>query len=283
MIRIKILPFIIVLMAGAVSNADLYDMGTKNTFNRQVDVGPMPSQNHGGTTSLMSGMLSNVTAIPLSFRDWDKGDYFQAKLLILASAAAYSYDQKVFMWSQRKKNNESTGIAQFAEPFGGTYAMTPSAVLYVFGQFAGDNHAKRTALIGVESVVMTRLLAELAKGVTERDRPYESSSYNAWDTEKGNYSFPSSHSASAFAMATVIATEYGHKPFVAPLAYGVASLTALSRINDNKHWLSDIIVGSALGYYTARTILKKYQGTETITIFPSVSQRSRGVALRYSF
>jgi len=39
------------------------------------------------------------------------------------------------------------------------------------------------------------------------------------------------------------------------LAYGIATLTALSRVNDNAHWASDIFFGAVIGYFTAKAII----------------------------
>jgi hypothetical protein len=48
-------------------------------------------------------------------------------------------------------------------------------------------------------------------------------------------------------VASVFASAYEDSAFVAPLAYGLAGLSALSRINDDNHWLTDALVGGAIG------------------------------------
>lgn len=67
----------------------------------------------------------------------------------------------------------------------------------------------------------------------------------------GSHSFPSGHTATAFAAAPVIARSYGSVAGVA--AYGAATLTALARIEDDKHHLSDVIAGAAIGIMAGRT------------------------------
>jgi membrane-associated phospholipid phosphatase len=54
----------------------------------------------------------------------------------------------------------------------------------------------------------------------------------------------------------VLASEYKEYPLVAYLSYGVATLTGLSRMNDDKHFASDVFLGAAIGYFTAKTIMK---------------------------
>ena len=77
-------------------------------------------------------------------------------------------------------------------------------------------------------------------------------------------SFPSGHTATAFMTATMLNKEYGHySPWVGISAYGVATATGLMRMANNKHWLSDVLVGAGigiisteLGYWIADKIFK---------------------------
>jgi membrane-associated phospholipid phosphatase len=87
------------------------------------------------------------------------------------------------------------------------------------------------------------------KVASQRQRiPKDDSSGEFFD---GGDSFPSGHSISAWSLATVIAKEYGHGEhgrLVQLGAYGVASAVSVSRFTGRKHFLSDVLVGSALGY-----------------------------------
>tara|TARA_B100000929_G_scaffold162614_2_gene128706 strand:- start:1457 stop:2170 length:714 start_codon:yes stop_codon:yes gene_type:complete len=58
-------------------------------------------------------------------------------------------------------------------------------------------------------------------------------------------SFPSGHTSSSFLAATIADDLYGSK--IGVPAYLLAGLTGLSRIHDNKHYLSDVIFGASLG------------------------------------
>ncbi len=58
-------------------------------------------------------------------------------------------------------------------------------------------------------------------------------------------SFPSGHTSSSFLAATIVDDLYGSK--IGVPAYLLAGLTGLSRIHDNKHYLSDVIFGASLG------------------------------------
>ncbi len=68
----------------------------------------------------------------------------------------------------------------------------------------------------------------------------------------GRFSFPSGHVSATVASATVLAEHFGWK--VAIPAYAVAGYVATSRIQTNDHFLSDVILGTAVGLASARTI-----------------------------
>ncbi len=79
-----------------------------------------------------------------------------------------------------------------------------------------------------------------------------------------NHSFPSGHTATAFMCATMLHKEYGGvSPWYSVGAYSIATFTGVSRILNNKHWLSDVLVGAGigilsteLGYFLADLIFK---------------------------
>lgn len=67
-----------------------------------------------------------------------------------------------------------------------------------------------------------------------------------------NASFPSGHTATAFAGATLLAHEYGHRSIWIPIAgYSLATATGVMRVLNNRHYVSDVIVGAAVGILTA--------------------------------
>ena len=148
-----------------------------------------------------------------------------------------------------------------------------------------DARARRTATLGIKSILVSDFFTSTLKTYGHRHRPNSGDSYNQWDGPAlsfKNLSFPSGHSTAAFALATVVATEYRNKLFIAPIAYGMASLTALSRVHDNKHWASDIFLGSAIGFFTAKAILKLNRGyIDNISISPAMIDNSSGVSIRY--
>lgn len=94
--------------------------------------------------------------------------------------------------------------------------------------------AARTVLVGL---IPTNLAVEGLKRLTQRARP-------DGRTQRKNASFPSSHAANAFAIACAL-THFRHR-WRLP-AFAVAALIAWSRVYLNRHYVSDIVVGAAIG------------------------------------
>lgn len=79
-------------------------------------------------------------------------------------------------------------------------------------------------------------------------------------------SFPSGHTAFAFAAATILHKEYGQtrSPLYSIAGYSLATLTGVGRVLNNRHWVSDVLVGAGigivstdLGYFLSDVILKQ--------------------------
>ena len=110
----------------------------------------------------------------------------------------------------------------------------------------GDERMQNTGLISMQSVAAATGLALVGKYAIGRARPNEEQ--GAWtsigsEKNRSDASFPSGHSAIAFAAVTPFAKEYD-----APWLYSVAALGAAGRIAGRKHWLSDTVAGGILGY-----------------------------------
>lgn len=145
-----------------------------------------------------------------------------------------------------------------------TYAaiLTAPLVLYGVGALRKDSKMSRTALLAAQAVVDAEIVTVVLKPSVSRWRPSTiPPNGNFADTfaEGGNRfstahnSFPSSHTITAFAVATVVSRRYGRRhrwvPFV---AYGAAAAIGFSRLSDSAHYTSDVFVGAALGYSISR-------------------------------
>jgi membrane-associated phospholipid phosphatase len=150
----------------------------------------------------------------------------------------------------------------------GLYSMGTMAVFYGYGILSKKERPKKTALIGLKTYLLTGAINYIPKFLFHRERPFVNNDPLAWCGPFKcfeNHSFPSGHTMSAFAIATIIASEYKEYKVVPVICYSIATLTGLSRINDNKHWASDVLMGAALGYGMAKVIYNKNNWKVNIT------------------
>jgi membrane-associated phospholipid phosphatase len=94
------------------------------------------------------------------------------------------------------------------------------------------------------------------KLLTDRARPADGSNGHFWS---GGDSFPSGHSMEAWALAKVVADEYSDKPLIKIGMYSFATAVSLSRISGQRHYPSDVLVGSAVGYLIGKFVMRNHQ------------------------
>ena len=110
----------------------------------------------------------------------------------------------------------------------------------------GDERMQNIGIISLQSVAGAVGVSTIGKYVVNRARPEENR--GAWEQigpgiSRSQSSFPSRHSAAAFAAVTPFAQEYD-----APWLYGVAALSSVGRVANRKHWVSDTVAGGIVGY-----------------------------------
>jgi membrane-associated phospholipid phosphatase len=114
---------------------------------------------------------------------------------------------------------------------------------YAVGRWQDQPKVAHLGMDLLQAQIMTEVLVEPLKFAVHRERPDGSD----------HQSFPSGHAAVTFATATVIERHLGWRKAV--LGYAIASYVAMSRIHDNKHYLSDVVFGAAVGTIAGRTVV----------------------------
>lgn len=158
---------------------------------------------------------------------------------------------------------------------------TPLASLYglkLMGLNSKHNYRDMTILAGTTYVILEPIVYGL-KTIVSEERP---------DFTKDN-SFPSGHTATAFAGAELLRREYWDvSPWIGVAGYTVASATGLLRIYNNRHWLNDVLAGAGIGilsvqaaYWLYPTISKhivpkKY--SDDIYLAPNLSAQAKGIS-----
>lgn len=153
--------------------------------------------------------------------------------------------------------------------------------LWAAGDWARSPYHSHAGQALIESLLATTLLVSGIKQLGLRERPDGSS----------RDSLPSAHTAFAFTTASVLSEFYGWK--VGVPAYLLGALTAASRIQDNRHWLSDTVAGATLsilvGRAFSRSHIQRYDEImarapkTNVTVSPTFRQGTFGIVMRYEF
>ena len=126
----------------------------------------------------------------------------------------------------------------------------------------------------MQSVAAAVAVSVGAKYIVGRARPGEEQgpwSQVGSNGRRADASFPSGHSAVAFAAVTPFAQEYD-----APWLYGVAALGAAGRVANRQHWVSDVVAGSVVGYAMGSWLwqAQRNQTRSNFSILPTAKQIS---------
>ena len=150
--------------------------------------------------------------------------------------------------ADRMVTDRFSGATQLEETFehGAIVGGLPAQLGAAFATYGLGRALKNdcVAAVGGELVraqLISHLLMYGIKGTVQRSRP-----------EGGGFSFPSGHTTSAFASATVLQRHFGWK--IGLPAYGAATYVAASRVQGKRHYLSDVAFGAALGIVAGRTV-----------------------------
>lgn len=174
-----------------------------------------------------------------------------------------------------------------------------AGAFYLIGRAKNSSRARETGLLAAEALIDSEIVVTAVKEVTQRARPLSGKDRSKFFT--GGTSFPSGHSIQAWSVATVIASEYHDHLAIQIVAYGIASAVSVSRFTGLNHYLSDVLVGSALGYGIGRYVYRTHHRKDSASgtgeeeersdakrspvIAPQYDRRTRryGVALAWSF
>ncbi len=116
-----------------------------------------------------------------------------------------------------------------------TYSLGMWSIYYFSDDQAAKEKALKRAIFMFETTLYAASVTTLLKYSVNEPRPNNSD----------HYSFPSGHSTTIFSFAGVVGLE--HEWYYAVPAYALAAFVGFSRINDNMHYLHDVIGGASIG------------------------------------
>ncbi len=236
--RIGLALVLALAIGAAASAADQTDAPVPSDRQEQnADAKEPPTPVHTGIRALAGNLLEDIKHLPAGQN---------AYLAALGGGLALAVHPADASLNARLQSQSDAADDWWAP--GKYVGGTPAQIAFSMGTYAFGRwrHQPKVAHLGMDLVqaqILTEMLVEPLKWSTQRLRPDESNSL----------SFPSGHAAITFATATVIERHLGWRKAI--LGYGIASYVAVSRLHDNRHWLSDVVFGAAVGTIAGRTVV----------------------------
>jgi PAP2 superfamily len=219
---------------------------------------PTPTPQASPTPSLEKRFFKNVLqdqrAIWTSPLHLGRGDAKWAVPLGLSTAALLATDQETDEFGH---NRARTTVSRDVSLAGSIYSTGGvAAAFYLAGRVTSNRRARETGVLGAEALIDGGVVFSVLKNISRRQRPDHDEGQGEFF--EGGHSFPSGHATGAWALATVVANEYKHRRVVQISAYGLATAVSISRFTGRNHFLSDVMVGSAIGYGIGRYVYKTH-------------------------
>ena len=149
-------------------------------------------------------------------------------------------------WDREGVNNGfniPTTVFQSGNVIGSfAFQVGAGAATYAIAKVGNNQRAANVGRDIVRAQILSQVMVQALKFTVQRERPDGSNSQ----------SFPSGHSSSAFATATVLQRHYGWK--IGVPAYALGSYVALARMSWNRHHATDVVMGAGFGIAAARTV-----------------------------
>jgi len=219
---------------------------------------------------------------------WEKKEWLTFGTVIGGSVAASFLDEPINDYFKRNKTGFQDGIAGFGDAMGQPEYQGPLLIaLWGIGVSVNNKWMRTTGTMLAASMAASGLLQTFSKDAVGRARPSKGDGNTSFKPFGGkNYhSFPSGHTMLSISSSWILARQVKYLPLKITF-YTIPAIVGWSRLYDNAHWFSDILLGSALGIASAEAVIQYYSSIKRknkdqagLTILPN----GNGVLLAYRF
>jgi len=241
----------------------MFLLGTAGAQSSQPSPSPSPSPNPSSTPSLERHFFANllkdqygIWTYPLRIR---QRDLPWALPLAGASVAFLATDEQTAHLVS--PSSEGLDISHDVSVAGTGYAVTgTAAAFYLVRRMTHNQRARETGVLSFEALINTGIVTQVFKSASQRQRPTQNDGEGEFFTHGS--SFFSGHSSSIWSLAAVLNDEYGRRHKWVPFGvFGLATAVSLSRYTGQNHFLSDIVLGGAVGYGIGHFVYLRHHDT----------------------
>jgi membrane-associated phospholipid phosphatase len=213
---------------------------------------------------------------------------FKTKQWIITGAAIgltatlVHFDNDIDVWArvQKQKHRWVNKSSPVITRFGSTYGISSATAIGLICAAFKKQKGVQTSLLATQALITSAAWVQLIKHLTGREDPSASYVYSKkaggqwwgpfaqYDQDLPVYksvssfdAFPSGHTAAAFSIATVFASQYNNTKAIPIISYSMATLVGFSRLTEHAHWASDVFVGGLIGYVCGKQVVNRFKKT----------------------
>jgi hypothetical protein len=191
---------------------------------------------------------------------WQKKDLLMLGGVLVISGASMFIDEPVDKLMQRNQTRNLNRIERVGDFLGQPENNYP-IMLFVWasGVLVNNDWLRDTGIMIAASVTSSGIIQSISKEAVGRSRPvFGRGAFDFKPFGGADYhSFPSGHTMLSVATSWILARQVNFMPLKI-VFYALPVITGASRIYTGAHWLSDILLGSALGIACAESVLRLY-------------------------
>jgi membrane-associated phospholipid phosphatase len=212
----------------------------------------------------------------------ENGNFFITLGVAGALALTYRYDTQIHDKLTARTNRSVTKAAEAGSLAGDPFLHLGLATLVYGGAIVADSAKWKEAgeMMG-EALILADAATFIIKESSGRGRPGVTSKKGDFKplSFRSEYdSLPSMHTSSSFALASVLAAT--SDSFVMKTTYyGAAAFVGFSRLYQNKHWASDVLLGAVTGELCGRVVTGFHAGKNRLALAPQADEHGAGLAL----
>lgn len=157
------------------------------------------------------------------------------------------------------------------------FPFAMGAAFIAHGLLFKDKKSLTTGSLSMQAMIHSFIVIQMIKHLTGRQRPSWDEGKDAWVGPNGFFeryeagqwarydAFASGHTITIWSLATVVAHQYNKTPWIPILSYTVAALSGMATVTDDLHWVSDVLVGAAMGFAIGKFVVRRHRTKWTLS------------------
>lgn len=198
--------------------------------------------------------------------------------------AAFLLDDEVREELHVERSGDGGSMERIGNRFGNPLLASSAIALgYAAGRVTGSPGLARGSARAAAGFLATGAVTQTLKWAVGRPRPDlgpDDEELQPGSFDNDHQAWPSGHAAVAFSLATSVAME-SDRVWVGAAAYGLAGVTAWSRVRADRHWASDVVAGAAIGTLATRSTIRWLEARASGRQAPALSIGPGGASLTF--